>query len=99
MNALILHPQQTLSIPERVETVDVSIAMKGLSEHTQHAYSRWIIRFLVDVNRLGDHRLALGDVPVNLIQSSLGPAALRVWLGLLKADNLGKQSLGQAKAS
>lgn len=81
------------------ETINLNVGLDGYSIHTQRAYRRWIGRYIADVNRLDRRYLALSTLPVNLIVSSLGTAALRVWLGLLKTDNLGQQSLGQARAA
>lgn len=87
-------------VPEAVETVNLTAAMAGLSEHTQRAYQRWIGAYLRDVGQLPiGKKISARAVPVPIILASLGAANLKAWLGQLKVRKLGKQSLGQAKAA
>ncbi len=81
------------------ETVNANVAMAGLSAHTQRAYKRWIRRYLGEVNQIDPESLDLNNLNVALSVRSLGPAPLKAWLGQLKSENLGKQSITQAKAS
>ncbi len=82
-----------------LETVNLAVAMAGLSLHTQRAYRRWIAQYLKEVGGLlpGDYDADAVEVPV--ILSVLGAANLKAWLGRLKVRKLGKQSIGQAKAA
>ncbi len=90
---------QPVGYPE-TETVNVYVAMAGLSVHTQRAYRRWIARYLTDINQL-DARLKINFKALNiaLVVRSLGTAPLKAWLGRLKSMQLGKQSITQAKAA
>jgi integrase len=81
------------------ETVNLLIALAGTSAHTQRAYKRWIARYLADINKIDAATIDLSALDVALAASSLRPAMLKAWLGLLKEGNLGKQSLQQAKAA
>ncbi len=98
MTDLISLDRQPLGFPE-TETVNVNVAMAGLSVHTQRAYRRWIGRYLSDYNKLDSPRFDFNALNINLVASSLGTAPLKAWLGHLKAQRLGKQSLTQAKAA
>lgn len=70
--------------------VDVASALRGTSPHTQRAYQRWIRTYtgLDDLSRLQPSTVA----------GKLSVAELKLFLANLKAQGLGKQSLGQAKA-
>jgi site-specific recombinase XerD len=98
-------PAETLAlvipdqVPGPVETVNLSAAMAGLSEHTQRAYIRWIGKYLRDVGQAKPGQFSAETVPIGLILGTLGAANLKAWLGRLKVGKLGKQSLGQAKAA
>jgi integrase len=81
------------------ETVNALVAMAGLSAHTQRAYQRWIRRFLSDINQIDRRTINLKELNIALTVSSLGAANLKAWLGKLKTQKLGKQSIMQAKAS
>jgi integrase len=81
------------------ETVNARVAMAGLSQHTQRAYQRWIRRYLGDVHQVSTRSIDLTKLNVALVIASLGPAPLKAWLGALKAQRLGKQSIMQAKAA
>ncbi len=91
--ARVKHPAQIL------ETVNLLVAMAGLSVHTQRAYQRWIARYLGEVTALKRSAFDPEAVEIARILESLGAANLKAWLGRLKVKKLGKQSLGQAKAS
>jgi site-specific recombinase XerD len=81
------------------ETVNAKVAMAGLSQHTQRAYQRWIKRYLGDVNGVSPRSIDLTKLNIATMVASLGPAPLKAWLGALKAQRLGKQSIMQAKAA
>ncbi len=98
MTELISYEQQPVGFPE-TETVNANVAMAGLSVHTQRAYRRWIGRYLTDFNKLDTVDFDFDALNIRLITSSLGTAPLKAWLGQLKAQQLGKQSLTQAKAA
>jgi len=85
--------------PQIEETVNLVIAMPGLSAHTRRAYQRWIGHYLAEVAQLHPALYIPEAVPVVAILGSLGAANLKAWLGGLKGRDLGKQSLGQARAS
>lgn len=81
------------------EHVNLLVAMAGLSTHTQRAYQRWIKRYLAEINGIAAETLALTALPIALAVESLATANLKAWLGKLKAEKLGKQSIMQAKAA
>lgn len=81
------------------ESVNATVAMAGLSAHTQRAYQRWITRYLAEVNNISPRTINLKELNIEMAVNSLGPATLKAWLGSLKAKKLGKQSIMQAKAS
>lgn len=91
--------QPTPAGPPETETVNVRVAMAGLSTHTQRAYRRWITNYLVAVNQIRTFELDLTALNVDMAAQSLGPAPLKAWLGQLKTRKLGKQSVMQAKAA
>lgn len=94
---LVLVP---LDPPARtLQTVNLVMAMSGLSEHSQRAYRRWIGRFLCEVTGIQKVDYDARAVPIDAVLEALGAANLKAWLGRLKMKNLGKQSIGQAKAS
>jgi site-specific recombinase XerD len=80
-------------------TVNVSVAMAGLSKHTQRSYQRWLSIYLSDVYQLDKAKIALDALDPQLAIGSLSAANLKAWVGALKAKGLGKQSLGQARAA
>jgi integrase len=94
-----LVPYQAQSPDTALETVNLTVAMAGLSLHTRRAYQRWIRQYLVDVTGLEAAAYAPDAVPIAVILTGLGAANLKAWLGRLKSQQLGKQSLGQAKAA
>jgi integrase/recombinase XerD len=98
MTDLIPFDAQTPGFVE-TETVNARVAMAGLSVHTQRAYQRWIRRYLSDINQLSPKSIDLTALNIEMTVRSLGPAPLKAWLGRLKAQGLGKQSIMQAKAS
>jgi integrase len=98
MTDLIPLEPQSVDFPE-TETVNVNVAMAGLSVHTQRAYRRWITRYLADINQRDKIDFNPDALHISLIVSSLGTAPLKAWLGRLKALRLGKQSIMQAKAA
>ncbi len=85
--------------PPELEHVNIYVAMAGLSVHTQRAYRRWIKRYLAEIHGLEAGTLNLKALPIALAVESLATANLKAWLGRLKAQKLGKQSIMQAKAS
>ncbi len=85
--------------PPDLEHVNLPVGMAGLSVHTQRAYRRWIRRYLTEVSGIAAERLDLKALPIRLAVESLATANLKAWLGKLKAEGLGKQSIMQAKAS
>ncbi|HVO42989.1 MAG TPA: tyrosine-type recombinase/integrase [Aggregatilineales bacterium] len=85
--------------PIETESVNANVAMAGLSVHTQRAYRRWIRRYLGDVERVAPADIDFNALNIDLVVDSLGTAALKAWLGRLKTQKLGKQSLGQARAA
>ncbi len=94
-----LVPYISSSPSQIIETVNLTLAMSGLAAHTQRAYQRWIKQYLIDVADVEPARYSAEGVPVAAALTSLGAANLKAWLGRLKSRNLGKQSIGQAKAS
>ncbi|MCS6870276.1 MAG: hypothetical protein NZ571_02360, partial [Anaerolineae bacterium] len=90
---------QPRAAPPNLEHVNLFVAMAGLSIHTQRAYRRWIARYLSEVSGLAVDALDLKALPVAPAVESLTTANLKAWLGKLKAEGLGKQSIMQAKAS
>lgn len=99
-NSRALVPVQTRQPEGRaLETVNLKLAMAGLSAHTQRAYVRWIGKWLLQVGRLATEDYDPEAVEVPMVLETLGAANLKAWLGRLKMLKLGKQSLGQAKAS
>ncbi len=95
----IIPYQQPSAAPPDLEHVNLFVAMAGLSVHTQRAYRRWIARYLAEVSGLSPEALDLKALPIALAVESLATANLKAWLGSLKAEGLGKQSIMQAKAS
>lgn len=85
--------------PLETETVNIPVAMAGLSAHTQRAYRRWIRQYLAEVNQIAAQDIDLTQLNVQMAAESFGAAPLKAWLGHLKARRLGKQSITQAKAS
>lgn len=98
MTELIPYQAPSAGLPE-IETVNVFVAMAGLSAHTQRAYRRWIKTYLSTVNQIDPQSINLKALNVEAASASLAPAPLKAWLGQLKAKSLGKQSIMQAKAS
>jgi len=98
MTQLVPYQPQPAGFPE-TETVNVWVAMAGLSTHTQRAYRRWIRTYLSAVNQRPLKEIDLKALSVEFATQSLGTAPLKAWLGSLKAKNLGKQSIMQAKAA
>lgn len=94
-----LVPYQAQSPDTALETVNLAVAMAGLSLHTRRAYQRWIRQYLIDVTGLEAAAYVPDAVSVMAILTGLGAANLKAWLGRLKSQQLGKQSLGQAKAA
>lgn len=83
----------------RLDSVNLETAMAGLSIHTQRAYQRWIRQYLHDVSDFDTVFFQPETMPIQTAITALGSANLKAWLGRLKADQLGKQSIGQAKAA
>jgi site-specific recombinase XerD len=83
----------------RLDTVNLQTAMAGLSVHTRRAYQRWIKQYLSDVAAFDSAMFRPDSMPVSAAITALGSANLKAWLGRLKSNQLGKQSIGQAKAS
>jgi len=101
-SAVLIEPDAALIlyVPAQViETVNLTVAMAGLSIHTRRAYQRWIKQYLAEVTDMDPHKFVPEAVPIPIALTSLGAANLKAWLGRLKSHNLGKQSIGQAKAS
>jgi site-specific recombinase XerD len=98
MSDIIVYDPQSAGMPE-TETINVLVAMAGLSQHTQRAYRRWITNYLLAVNQLERGAVRLTELDINLAVNSLGTANLKAWLGYLKQRKLGKQSVMQAKAA
>ncbi|PJF36123.1 MAG: hypothetical protein CUN49_07035 [Candidatus Thermofonsia Clade 1 bacterium] len=98
MTDLVPYAQPNAAPPD-LEHVNLLVAMAGLSAHTQRAYRRWIKRYLAEIHALAPEALDLKALPVRLAVESLATANLKAWLGKLKAEGLGKQSIMQAKAS
>ena len=83
----------------RYDTVNLQTAMAGLSAHTRRAYQRWIRQYLNDVGAYDAVMFRPESMPVADAVTALGSANLKAWLGRLKSNQLGKQSIGQAKAA
>ena len=98
MTDLVPHEAQPVGFVE-TETVNVNVAMAGLSTHTRRAYRRWIRRYLSEYNQIDKRDIDFNALNTNLVANSVGTAALKAWLGRLKSEKLGKQSITQAKAS
>lgn len=92
-------PYQSQPLSKALETVNLRVAMSGLSEHTQRAYRRWIAQYLKEVGGLTSANYNPEIIEVPIVLSVLGAANLKAWLGRLKVRKLGKQSIGQAKAA
>lgn len=84
---------------QHADGVNATLAMGGLSEHTRRAYTRWIRKYISDVNGVPLRSIDLNDLSASLVVSSFGAASLKAWLGVLKSHKLGKQSIMQAKAA
>lgn len=82
-----------------MNTINATTAMAGLSVHTQRCYQRWIAGYLAQHTGLKPSAFDFSTLNVQLLKSVLTVGNLKSWLGQLKARNLGKQSLGQAKAA
>jgi integrase len=95
---LIPFQPQHADLPE-TETVDITVAMAGLSVHSQRAYRRWIREYLGNVNQVPPKSINPKKLNIQMAIESFGPALLKAWLGNLKAKKLGKQSIMQAKAA
>ena len=98
---LVPYVPPSADFPE-TETLNLNVAMAGLSTHTQRAYRRWIRRYLADVNQIDSalrKSISMDALNIAFAVSSLGPAPLKAWLGKLKAMRLGKQSITQAKSA
>ncbi|HVU11999.1 MAG TPA: site-specific integrase [Phototrophicaceae bacterium] len=87
-------------------TFNFALALPGQasSQHTSRAYFRWVDQYLVDVAgwqpSKGDARLdRMQHLPVGVLTTSLTPAQMRAWLGILVRRKHGKQGLQQARAS
>jgi len=76
--------------------LNLTAGMAGLAETTKRAYTRWICMYLADVNSF---TIDPTDAPIVAVLCSLSPVSFKAWLGRLKERGLGKQSIGQAKAS
>ncbi len=98
MTDLIPYQSQRADLPE-TETVDITVAMAGLSVHSQRAYRRWIKQYLGDFNQISPDSIDPKNLNIQMAVESFGPAPLKAWLGNLKAQKLGKQSIMQAKAA
>jgi site-specific recombinase XerD len=98
MTDLIPYEQQSPGFIE-TETVNARVAMAGLSAHTQRAYRRWIKRYLCDVQKVAPRDVNFEALNIELVIDSMGTAMLKAWLGKLKTQKLGKQSIGQARAA
>lgn len=87
-------------------TFNFVLALPGQasSPHTARAYFRWVDQFLVDVAgwhpSTSDTRIdRMQRLPVGVLVSSLTPAQVRAWLGMLVRRNHGRQGLQQARAA
>ena len=72
-------------------------ALDACTIHTRRAYLRWISRFLSD--QLPTQHLDLSAVTLEPLLGVLDKATVSAWLGALKTNGLGKQSLHQARAA
>ncbi len=87
-------------------TFNFALALPGQasSQHTARAYFRWVDQFLVDVAGWqpseGQQRLdRMQRLPTDVLHTSLTPAQVRAWLGMLVMRKHGKQGLQQARAA
>jgi integrase len=87
-------------------TFNFALALPGQasSPHTARAYFRWVDQFLVDVAgwkaSAGAARVSrMERLPVGVLITSLTPAQIRAWLGMLVRRKHGKQGLQQARAA
>lgn len=101
-----LNPNRDLLAGNLPLTFNFVMALPGQasSPHTARAYYRWVDQFLVDVAgwepSAGDARAdRMQRLPVGVLVSSLTPAQVRAWLGVLVRRNHGKQGLQQARAA
>ena len=98
MTDLVPREAQPVGFPE-TETVNVNVAMAGLSTHTRRAYRRWIRQYLSTINQMDGREINYNEMNIKLVVDSLSTSRLKVWLGYLKSRKLGKQSITQAKAA
>jgi len=87
-------------------TFNFALALPGQASslHTARAYFRWVDQFLVDVAgwkaSTGAARIdRMQRLPVGVLTTSLTPAQVRAWLGMLVRRKHGKQGLQQARAA
>src|SRR5829696_4646493 len=101
-----VNPNRDLLAENLPLTFNFVLALPGQasSPHTARAYFRWVDQFLVDVAgwepSAHDARIdRMQRLPVSVLVSSLTPAQVRAWLGMLVRRNHGKQGLQQARAA
>lgn len=80
-------------------TVNVPVAMAGLSVHTQRAYTRWICLYLSIVNKEDRASIDLSNLYIAKTLSSLNAALLSAWIGQLKAKGLSRTTITQGKSA
>jgi len=92
----VIRSTETSIITGAIDTVNLRIAMQGLSVQTQRCYKRWIRTYLMDVIGCVYDGVT---IPISDAIPALNPALLRSWLGLLRSRNLGSQSISQGKSA
>ena len=94
MNVLI---QAKGGLQAELMTLNLSAAMAGLSAHTRRAYWRWLRRYAAET--IGVTFAEPSAVPIAHAMQAVNIGNLKGFLGKLKAEGLGRQSLMQAKAA
>jgi integrase/recombinase XerC len=98
-------PSSALAAP-RDATFNFALVLPGRagSRHSQRAYFRWVDEYLVAIAGFeptrGDARLTrMSALPIHVLTRSLSASQLRAWMGMLVAEQHGKQGLMQAHAA
>ena len=87
--------ESTENITSKLLNLQNSLAI--CTVHTQRAYARWNKQFIRD--SLPNKRIDLAALDVALLIPLLNKPVVSAWLASLKEKGLGKQSIGQARAS
>lgn len=82
-----------------LETIDLSVAMEGLSAHSQRAYLRHIRAYLARFHDLKPRQIDIYHLSISFTSAALSPLTLRNWLGALKQQGLSGNTLAQARTA